>query len=173
MDDLSKIISVGVVPIIGISACGLLCLAFYNRLTAVVTRLRGFQRERLKEQAELGLTRSSSQPDPVRLMMHQEILEALQVQTTHCMGRARILRRTLSCLLLTIAFLSLCSLSIGLSVLWRSLMVVAVVCFIMGLMLLVVGVVFAIVEMYRALDPIELESRFVTEIVESIERLAG
>ncbi len=173
MYDLSKIISAGTGPIIGISACGLLCLAFYNRLTAVVTRLRSFQRERLKEQEELGRTRSSSEPNPVSMMMHQEILEALQVQTAHVIHRARLLRRTLSCLLLTIGFLSLCSLSVGLSVLWPILIPVAVGFFVGGLLLLVVAVGYAIAEMYRALAPVELESRFVTEIVESIEKLAG
>src|SRR5437868_2476989 len=40
MNDWSKVISAGVGPIIAISACGLLCLAFYNRLAAVVTLLR-------------------------------------------------------------------------------------------------------------------------------------
>ena len=49
MGDWSNIITAGVGPVIVISACGLLCLAFYNRLAAVVTRLRGFHRERLHE----------------------------------------------------------------------------------------------------------------------------
>jgi hypothetical protein len=173
MDGLSRIISAGTGPIIGISACGLLCLAFYNRLTAVITRLRSFQRERLRSQEELGRMRSSSEPDPVRMMMHQELLEELQVQTTHVIHRARLLRRALSCLLLTIACLSLCSLAVGLSVLWPSLMFIAVLFFVLGLLLLVAGVAYAIAEIRRALAPVELESRFVTEIVESIERLAG
>ncbi len=173
IQDLSKIISAGAGPIIGISACGLLCLAFYNRLTAVVTRLRLFQRERLKAQAEIGHQRASEQPDLVSLKMNQEILEALQVQTTHVIRRARLIRRTLSCLLLTIACLSLCSLALSLSLIWSDLTLVAVPFFVAGLSLLILGVAFAILEMYRALDPIELESRFVTEIGESIDRLAG
>ena len=45
-----SIISVSVVPVVIISACGLLSRAFYGRLAAVVSRLRGFQREILKEQ---------------------------------------------------------------------------------------------------------------------------
>lgn len=173
MQDLSKIISAGAGPIIGISACGLLCLAFYNRLTAVVTRLRSFHRERLKAQQELGHQRASDQPDQVSVMMNQEVLEALQTQTTHVIRRARLIRRALSCLLLTIACLSLCSLAVGLSVVWPGLMLIAVPFFVVGLVLLVLGVGFAMVEMYRALDPIELESRFVTEVGESMDRLLG
>jgi hypothetical protein len=173
VQDLSKIISAGAGPIIAISACGLLCLAFYNRLTAVVTRLRSFQRERLKAQQEIGHQRASEQPDAVSLKMNQEVLEALQVQTTHVIHRARLIRRALSCLLLTIACLSSCSLALGLSVVWPSLTLIAVPFFVGGLGLLILGVIFAMFEMYRALDPIELESRFVTEIGESMERLAS
>ena len=48
MDSGTQIIQAGVSPIIVISACGLLSLAFYNRLTAVVARLRSFHREQLQ-----------------------------------------------------------------------------------------------------------------------------
>jgi hypothetical protein len=172
MEDLSKIISAGTGPIIVISACGLLCLAYYNRLSGLVARLRIFHRERLKEQAEHGHLRTSDQPDPATIMMHHEMMEALQVQTTHVMNRAHLIRRALSCFLLTIACLSICSLVLGLSVLWPRLIVAAVVFFITGMTLLVIGVVFAMKELYRALQPVELESRFVAEIVDAIEKLA-
>jgi hypothetical protein len=172
MEDLSKIISAGTGPIIVISACGLLCLAFYNRLSGLVSRLRIFHRERLKEQEELGRQRTSAQPDPATVMMHHEMLESLQMQSTHVINRAHLIRRALSCFLLTIACLSICSLVLGLSVLWSRLIVAAVVFFIAGMALLVVGVVFAMKELYRALQPVELESRFVTEIVDAIAKLA-
>ena len=60
MTEWSHIIAAGVGPIIVISACGLLCLALYNRLTAVVTRLRSFQRERLHEQESLARLRGEA-----------------------------------------------------------------------------------------------------------------
>jgi len=43
-EDWSRILSASVAPVVIISACGLLCLAFYNRLASVVSRLRAFQR---------------------------------------------------------------------------------------------------------------------------------
>mgnify|MGYP000923026210 CR=1 FL=1 len=49
LQDWTKIISTSVVPVAIISACALLCLALYNRLASMVSRLRGFQRERLRE----------------------------------------------------------------------------------------------------------------------------
>jgi hypothetical protein len=172
MEDLSKIISAGTGPIIVISACGLLCLAFYNRLSGLVARLRIFHRERLKEHEELERLRSGDQSDQGTMMMHQEMLEALEVQSTHVINRAHLIRRALSCFLLTIACLSICSLVLGLSVLWARLIIAAVVFFIAGMTLLIVGVIFAMKELYRALQPVELESRFVSEIVDAIAKLA-
>jgi hypothetical protein len=172
MEDLSKIISAGTGPIIVISACGLLCLAFYNRLSGLVSRLRIFHRERMKEQEEFANQRADAQPDPVKTRMHYEMLETLQVQSAYMISRAHLIRWALSCFLLTIACLSICSLVLGLSVLWPRLIVAAVILFITGMTLLVIGVIFAMKELYRALQPVELESRFVTEIVDAIEKLA-
>jgi hypothetical protein len=171
MEGLSGIISAGTGPIIIISACGLLCLAFYNRLSGLVSRLRLFHRERLKEQEALGHQRTSAQQDQAEIVMHQEMLGAMEVQTTHLMRRARLVQKSLSCFLLTIACLSTCSLLLGLSVLWQALIVAAVVFFVVGMVVLIVGVVFAMMELRRALQPVELESRFVTEIIDSIARL--
>lgn len=172
MGDLSKIISAGTGPIIVISACGLLCLAFYNRLSGLVTRLRLFHRELLKVQEKLGLQRTSAQPDPAALTMHQEMLELLQAQNADILNRARLIRHSLTCFLLAIAGLSICSLVLGLSVLWPWLIVVSVVFFIAGMMLLVAGVIIAMIELHQALQPVELESRFVTEISDAIEKLS-
>src|ERR1044072_2798179 len=133
MYDWSKVISAGVGPIIVISACGLLCLAFYNRLAAVVTRLRGFHRERLAEQEAMSEARASVPPDDVATVRHQEVLGMLEVQTEFVTRRARLIRSTLTCLLLTIACLAVCSLVLGLSVLWPGLMYAAAVLFIAGL----------------------------------------
>jgi len=172
MEDLSRIISAGTGPIIVISACGLLCLAFYNRLSGLVARLRLFHRERLKEQEALGIQRASAQPDPAALTMHQEMLEALEAQTTFILNRARLIRHSLTCFLSTIACLSICSLVLGLSVLWPGLIIAAVLFFIAGMTLLVMGVIIAMRELYRALQPVELESRLIAEIAGAIEKLS-
>src|SRR5436853_6699264 len=87
--DWSRIVSAGVVPIIVISACGLLCLAFYNRLAAIVTRLRAFHRERLAEQDALHRARSANPPDELHIVRRQEILGMLDVQTQAILRRAR------------------------------------------------------------------------------------
>jgi hypothetical protein len=80
MKELTGIISAGVGPIIVISAWGLLCLAFYNRLAAVVTRLRSLHREQLHEQEALSLLRASHEAAEADLVRRQEVLGMLQVQ---------------------------------------------------------------------------------------------
>jgi hypothetical protein len=170
MQDWSKVIVTGVGPIIVISACGLLCLAFYNRLAAIVSRLRTFQRERLQEQEALARERSKGVTDEISMVRHQEVLGMLQVQTERVTRRARLIRATLLCMLLTIACLAMCSLFLGLSALWPPAMYVAVPLFVLGLLLLFAGVILAALELRQALDPVSLESRFVTEIVTEFEK---
>jgi hypothetical protein len=171
MNDWSKIIVAGVGPIIVISACGLLCLAFYNRLAAVVSRLRAFQRERLNEQESLARERATGGGDQIAIVRHQEMLGALQIQTERVTRRAKLIQQTLLCLLMTIACLAICSLVVGLSTIWAPAMYIAVPLFAIGLLLLFVGVVIAAVELKQALDPVELESQFVTDIVETFEKV--
>src|SRR5881392_3260320 len=108
MYDWLKVITAGVGPIIVISACGLLCLAFYNRLAAVVTRLRAFDRERLHEQEALAREMRSPTPDEFAQVRHRELIGMLEVQTRHVIRRAHFIRRTLGCLLMTIICLALC-----------------------------------------------------------------
>ena len=171
IQDLSRIVSAGVGPIIVISACGLLCLAFYNRLTAIVTRLRTFQRERLRETEILSKLKSQENPDPAAALKHQELLAMLEVQSRHIIARARLIRLSLFFFLLTVACLTLCSLALGLTVLWPPLLPAAALAFVAGLLSLLAGVIVAMLELKAALDPVELETRFVTRIAEEFESL--
>src|SRR5580700_6237520 len=98
--DLTHVISSAVVPVVIISACGLLCLAFYNRLAAIVSRLRAFQRERLMERDRL-----DKSPSP----LGRELLDQLELQTERVRRRAELIRLTLQFLLLTIGLLIRCS----------------------------------------------------------------
>src|SRR6185369_11893053 len=101
--DWSRVLSAAVVPVVIISACGLLCLAFYNRLAAIVSRIRGFQRERMHEQEEYARALFSGKIDRVLLTRHHRVLDMLEAQTSRVIRRARLIRGTLLCLLGTIA----------------------------------------------------------------------
>ena len=169
MKELTGIISAGVGPIIVISACGLLCLAFYNRLAAVVTRLRSLHREQLHEQEALSLLRASQEAAEADLVRRQEVLGMLRVQIDTIQRRAGWIRRTLACLLMTIACLAACSLALGIAVVFPVFGYVAVPLFVIGLLLLILAVVLAMVELEHALDPVTLETRFITDLARDFE----
>jgi hypothetical protein len=161
--DWSRIVSASVVPVVIISACGLLCLAFYNRLSSLVSRLRAFHRERLvaQEQLERAYTGGEARGAPQALL-----LEVLEEQTAHLLRRARLIRSTLVCLLCTIACLTACSLLSGLATVWPPATGEAVALFVAGMALMLAAVVFALLELRRALDPVELETQFVAGLTE-------
>jgi Protein of unknown function (DUF2721) len=154
--DLLRIISSAVVPVVIISACGLLALAFYNRLAAIVSRLRGFQRERLQHHEHMAAGRTSR---------GHKLLDHLELQTARVKRRANLIRFTLLFLLLTIGLLISCCLMLGLSVLVPQATYVAIVLFILGLLSMLSSTVAAALELKDALEPVELESRFVTGIL--------
>jgi Protein of unknown function (DUF2721) len=151
------IISMSIVPVVIISACGLLSLAFYGRLAAVVSRLRGFQREMLKEQQELAHTGGV---DEARL------LELLSIQTQQVTRRARLIRNALMFFLLAVAVLILCSLALVASWFLHQVAFAAAALFVIGLLAMLGGIISAMVELRGALGPVELETRFVSNAVE-------
>ena len=145
---------------------GLLGLALYNRLAAMVTRLRSFHRERLQAHESIAKAQAASPPDDRAIVLGQEMLGMLELQIRGVLRRAKLIRRALICLLLTVACLAVCSLALGLSTIIPPLAYVAVGCFVAGIVALVVGVGFALAEVARALEPVDLESRFVRGRVE-------
>jgi hypothetical protein len=175
--DWSKIVPASVVPVVGLSACGLLTLAFYNRMVAIVARLRGFQRERLAHIEVLGqfkldenVRKGGDAPEnaalPDAYLHHRRLIAMLDEQTKEVLARAKLIRRTLQFLLFTMAALTLCSLSMGVSVLCPPAVFFATALFFLGMGLLATAIVFALTEVGRALRPVELESSFVEHLSE-------
>jgi len=151
------LITAAVGPVVIMSSCGLLCSTFYNRMSNVITRLRAFQRERLAEQNAL----DKEMHEAIRAH-RREMLDVLGRQTNMMIRRVRLIRWTLFCLLMTIIALAACSLVLGLSTLLSGLIYVAIILFILGLCLLITGLVFAMKDLSLALDPVVLETTFVT-----------
>lgn len=167
-----KVMTASVVPVVIISACGLLCLAFYNRLASVVSRLRTFQRERLIEQERLAHDRRidgvESDVQAATRRRRERLLAMLAEQSDRVTRRARLIRATLLCILGAVACLTLCSFFTGLSALWPSAAYPAAWVYLAGIMLLLSGVCCAIAELSRALDPVEIEVDFVDELAEEL-----
>ena len=172
-EQFSQIISTSVVPVVIISACGLLCLAFYNRLARIVSRLRTFQKERIKEHEAYARYRVAGHEDQISQLRHQRMLELLDAQAKAVLRRARLIRATLICLLGTIGLLTLCSLATGLSVAWPAAIYAAIACFVAGMILLLTGTLLAMIEMGRALDPVELKRELVTQLAQELEAISN
>lgn len=153
-----SMISMSVVPVVIISACGLLSLAFYGRLAAVVSRLRGFQREMLKAQEKLERTRGVEEA---------RLIEVLRTQTEQVTRRAKLIRLTLWFLLVAVALLIVSSLTLAASWFVRQTAILAALFFVLGLLSMLGGIIAAMLELRGALQPVELETRFVSSAVDS------
>lgn len=162
-----EIMAAAIVPVVIISACGLLCLAFYNRLAMVITRLRTLQRERLGEYKELFRLEEKGERSSLRQEEAERFLHYLEQQTSDVLKRARYLRNCLFCLIAAIFTQVLTSLAIGVSFLYSVFDLIALFFFIGGLVLFLVGLFFAILEIKVSLSPIQMESGFVHELIKS------
>lgn len=160
----SEIISSSVVPVVIISACGLLCLAFYNRLSVIVARLRSLQRERLAEYKEIFHLEDKVGHENKKKEAEQ-YLHFLEGQTAYVLKRARYLRNCIFCMISCICSLVLTSLFIGLSVAYVRFDYAVLVFFILGMFLLLYGLIFAVMEIRISLRPIQMESGFVQKLI--------
>lgn len=162
----TELITFSVVPVVIISACGLLCLAFYGRLNAIVTRLRTIQRERLREYKEIFELEKENTEKSIK-QEAEHFLHHLEKQTTDLLKRAFYIRNCIVCLILAIFSLVISSLFIGLSVVFPILDFSVVIFFVLGLFLVLSGLCFAIIEILKSLRPIQIESDFVQELLKS------
>jgi len=161
----SKVVVTSVAPVVVISASALLSLAFYNRLAAIVSRLRSVQRERLQEQA--ALLEASARSDTDSILKHRRMLANLAVQTAGIIQRARLIRITLLCLLAAVALLIFSSLFNGIALFWSPAAIGAAILFAGGMLSLLLGVLAAMWELTNALDVVQLESGLVSELTDS------
>jgi hypothetical protein len=160
----SRVVVASVAPVVVISASGLLCLAFYNRLAAIVSRLRSVQRERLAEQ--LIYNAAVKRPDAEAIDSHGRLLANLGHQTARIIARARLIRLTLLFLLTAVAFMVVSSLLNGVALFWPAAAIAAACAFGGGMLSLLSGVIIAMRELGAALDVVELESELVSELTD-------
>lgn len=152
-----------VVPVVMISANGLLCLAFYNRLAAVIARLRAINKERFDLFTRLATTNEArpESPDVAHILRRLEILDELG----HLLfARVRLIRDALICLLATVLLMLGCSLALGMTSLastlgWLPPTVawVAPALFVTGIVVMMAGIWLAICELRNALATLSFE----------------
>ena len=159
----SRMVSASVAPVVIISASALLCLAFYNRLAAIVARFRAVQRERLELHARL---ESNSAQLPAGAALRETcIMESLSEQTIRILRRARLIRDTLLSLLTVIALLVISSLLNGVAIFWPGAAIASAVFFVAGMSMLLTAVACAAAEVILALGPAEMEAGVVSELI--------
>lgn len=145
-----------VAPVVMISANGLLCLAFYNRISAVVSRSRTINRERFDLVARLSARscEPAASPEVAHIRRRVEILDELGHQLY---DRAWWLRGTLVCLLVSVQFMLACSLALGLARLGSGFAWSALVFFVAGALAMLLGIFLAICELAATLNPLLFE----------------
>ena len=167
----SHVVSASVAPVVFISASALLCLALYNRLAAIINRLRAVQRERLAMQDQLNrLSPADLEREPARNSL--SLLESLADQTLRIRRRARLIRNSLLLLMAAIGSLIISSFLAGGMIFWPQLTALAAAAFALGLILAFAGVLYAAIELTHALRPVELEADIVSRIASGRRRLA-
>jgi hypothetical protein len=159
----SALISSSVVPVVIISACGLLCAAFYNRLTAIMSQLRNLQRMRFAEYREL-LRLDEEKKATLARHETEQYIHFLEKQVAEVLKKAHYMRSCLGCLIGAIFSLVLCSLSIGLT-LFTPLDIAVLIFFLLGLTLLLLSLSFSFLELRLSLKPVQMESAFLQKLV--------
>lgn len=145
----AEVISLSVAPVVIISACGLLCMAFYNRLAFLVARVRHLQRE------TLALLEKKKEDKKLALLIRKQIKMVLK--------RAFLLRICVFFLILAIFFEIADCLLLSLSSFYPMLGNLVLTFFVMGLSSILIGLIAAIWEITLALEPIILEVVFIEE----------
>ncbi len=154
MPDSVKTIQFLIAPVVMISACGLLCLALYNRLAAIVSRARAFHKERFY--IEVKLASPEPPPDPVVGHLRRRF-NTLEEQAARILSRARRVRGAILALLGCILCMLVSSLTLGAALVWPAFDRAALGLFLLGDLLACLGILLAISEVLGALDPVTME----------------
>ena len=165
-------ISTAAVPVVMISACSLLSLAFYNRIASIVSRLRSLQRECIEHQEKLHAHRNADEPDEMLARRTEQLIAMQRLQTRAVLRRARFLQRALICLLGGIGIFVICCLSLELYAFEganEALGIVSACLFLIASLVVFAGVCFALAEMRCALEPIIQESALVEDMVRQFD----
>jgi len=149
--DTSYMLSVSVSPVALISACGLITLALYNRLGAILARIRAFHQQKIELLDDL------PEHDAGEAQM---LLDLLDSQIAKVTGKAKAIQKGLYCLLSAVLAFLLCSLFAAAAVINEWAGVLAVVMHVLGLSLFLLGIVWAIGELTHSLTPLEEESSY-------------
>lgn len=159
-----QLISVSVTPVVLISACGLITLALYSRLGAILSRIRGYHQQKLGVLED----RKDRPTNERNLLLH-----LMDSQIAKMTAKARMIQRALFCLLCAVLAFLLCSLLTTMAVLHDSIGVIALVADVIGLMLFASGISWALKELIHSLSPLEEESSYLQSLADEQQNRAN
>ncbi len=141
-------------PALGISAVGLLLLGLNNRYSLIISRIRQMNdekrrfKQRLLEKTELSYMENS------RFM-------SIRQQSEELFARSKIVRNAILSLQTSIGLFVLSSVAIGLSMVIEAevFRLVPLFLFILGMIVVFIGIVYAALDVYRAYHIVLLEMR--------------
>lgn len=138
-------------PAIMISAGALICIAQFGRYTAIINLIRALNRERLANLQEMEQANKQ-----LREIMTQHS-RGLEHQVSKLLNHAAMVKNALSFLIGGILMMVLCSLTIGASLIFNFLQLVALILFVGGLASMLAGLVLLLAELRVSLNAIEFE----------------
>ncbi len=138
-------------PAVMFSAGGLLCIAQFARLNAIIALVRTFNRERLSALQE------ADRAEPERRELLLQRAQGLEHQAGRVLAHAVIVRNALRFLVGGILLMVLCSLTIGASLVFAPLGVAALALFVLGLASTFAGLCLVLTELRVSLESIEFE----------------
>jgi hypothetical protein len=147
----AHLLSASVTPIVLVSACGLVTLALYNRLGAILARLRAFHQQKVE------LLQNLHEHEGDELLM---LLDMLDSQIEEVTLKAKVMQKGLYYLLTSMAAFLVCSLFAGATVLHEWMGMIALGMHFIGLCLFLVGLGWAMRELTLSVTPLEEESAY-------------
>jgi len=154
-----------VAPVVVISANGLLCLAFYNRLAAVISRLRTINKERFDLHTRLSTLRDEA-PESSQAGYLRHRLPILDELGHQLFARVQVIRDSLILMLVTVVCMLSCSLALGLVAAFPQMGPVALVLFVAGVVIMILGVARAIQELRMTLGTLVFEHDMLEKLPE-------
>lgn len=150
--DTTHSLSASVAPVVLISACGLVTLALYSRLSAILARIRAFQ------QQKLGLLDNLQERGFDEQLL---LLDMLDSQISEVTVKARLIQKALFCMLAAISAVLCCSLFAGATVLLNAWFGIASLgACVLGIFFFLFGTGLAMRELSLSLTPLEEENAY-------------
>ena len=149
--DTIHLLSASVTPVVLISACGLVTLALYNRLSAILSRIRAFH------QQKIGLLNRPIQRDAEK---HDLLLDMLDSQIKDVTRKAKLIQKALFSMLASISAFLLCSVFAGATVFNVWFGIAALATALLGICLFLAGIGLAMRELSLSLAPLAEENAY-------------